>query len=143
MGTVVSTTVANRSAQKIWIKYDFQDQNVIMEKFGIEGKLGFEGATAEGRVDVEKWYNWKKINMQFNPVQGGDFKRFDIRASDNDIVYLSIITEKGEIICNASPKKIDRNIVIMEGLQVRNGVKDLKRPFAITDPIALVFPEEK
>lgn len=143
MGTVVSSTVANMSTEQIWIKYDFQDKNVIMEKFTREGKLGFEGATVEGGDNVEKVYDLKKNEMQFTPVLGGKVKRFDIRASCNDIVYLSIITDKGEIICNAIPKKIDRNIVIMEGLQVRNGVKDLKRPFDITDPIAFVFPEEK
>lgn len=143
MGKVVSTTVANRSDKKIWIKYDFQDNNVMMEKFQMGGQLGFAGAAVQGRANVAKWYDWKKIEMQFNPIMAGDFKRFDIRASGNDVVYLSIITDQGEIICNASPKQIDRNIVITEGLQVRNGVRDLKRPFAMTDPHALVFPLKK
>lgn len=133
MGKVVTSTVANRYDKKIWVKHDFQQHMVLAKRFALGGMVGGAGFDVGIHVDREKEFDRKEIELQFTPIQAGEFKRFDIPAEGNDVVFLTIITETGEILCNADPKKIDRNFVIMEGGQCRNGVKDTKRPFAIDD----------
>ena len=133
MGSVVSTTVANRSDKKIWVKYDFQETNVKMEKFAFQGTLEAAGIGAGAGVEKTTVYNWKVIKTEFQPIDGGQYKPFDIPSKFNDVVYLSIITEDDEIICNAMPKKINKNVVITGSLQYRFGIKDKSTPFAIDE----------
>lgn len=134
MARVVTSTIASRLEDiKLWVKVDFQQHSVLAENFAVGGALKWLGTGAEFRGDRQKLFDWTKIELKFTPIPAQQFIRFDIPAHGNDVVYLTIITEGGEILCNACPKKIDRNIVIMEDKRIRNGVRDRKRPWAIDD----------
>ena len=129
MGKIVTSTVASRYHKKIWVKYDFERKYVVLENFsvGLEGSAA--GASAGGNITVQREFDWYKIRMEFSPIAAGDYKRYDIDCHDAAIVYLTIVADDGEVICNAHPKKADRCVVITEAAKLRDA--DKKKPWSI------------
>ena len=130
---VISTTVANRSNFKIWVKYDFHKNNVKSEQWSVYAfkmwmGVGMNKATLYAG-------DWKPIENEFQPIDAGDYKPFDIPSKFNKVVYFSAITEKPDmiIICDVIPKKIDKNVVITESLQYRTEIEDKARPLTIDE----------
>lgn len=80
---------------------------------------------------TDKGFDLGKIKSNFEKIEGGAYKEFEVQARGNDIIYVTIVTETGKIISNGTPKAANRNIVIMEDLEYRYGINDPKRPFAV------------
>lgn len=117
MEKVVSFTIGNRPKEtRIWVKYDFQRNKVLLENY-TKGK----------EFDLDQ------IKREFESIEGGEKRKFNVQAGRNDIIYLTIVTDAGEIISNGTSKAVDRNIVIMEDLEYRHGINDPQRPWAVEE----------
>ena len=128
---VVSSTVANRSYIRIWVKYDFHKNYVQFEERSVGVFKMLMGAGM--RKTTVYTGNWETIRSEFQPIDPGQYKTFDVPRRFNKVVYLTAISDNNRIIVNAIPKKITRNVVITEDLQYRFGIKDKGKPFIVDD----------
>ena len=107
-----SVSIGNRYNKTILVKYDVQEHFVTLEEFAIRGVTA-AGFGAEGGGRQKKQYDWNKINIQFTPIRPGKF--LYRRDADKD-VYLSIITEDGEVIVNTWCVSKKSNFVVTEDM---------------------------
>ena len=141
MGGVVSTTIGNRYHKKIWVKCDVERKYVQMENYAVRGQVGVGGISGGAGLRTSKKYDWHKIEMQFSPIKPGDYKRFDIDCKDVSVVYVTIIADDEEIVCNSIPRHKDRNIVITENAEYRTA--DKNDPWAVADDVKRNFEIKK
>ena len=109
MENVVSYTIGNCPKEtKIWVKHDFQPNK---------------------HFPTGKEFNLHNIECNFDPIEGGHHKKFDVQARGNDTIYLTIVTETGKIISDGSPKTANKNMVITHKGEYRDAVDDPKKPW--------------
>lgn len=104
MGGNISSRVGNNYHKTIWVKVDFEKSYPLKSKM-CGGAIAGGGPVCVGaKVQKCEQYEWHKIKAEFSPIKTGDYKRFDI-ASKGTTVYLSIIADDGEVLCNSLPRK--------------------------------------
>lgn len=124
MGCVVSHSIANRYSKTIWVKCDVKKKNGQMEKYTVEGQEGFAGIELGTGIS----YDWNKIETKFTPVNSGDFKELSVKLKDKKVMYVTVIAEDGEIICDSLPIDYKR-VVVTKDAQLRKAQK--KQPMKL------------
>lgn len=114
MGSTVSTTIGNAYHKKVWVKMDFESEYVKMSSMKTKAEVGGGPTHVGSGVEITKEYDWHKITAQFNPIKTRDYKIFDFENSGKKVIYLTIIADDEEIICNCLSCKKDKNILITE-----------------------------
>ena len=120
MGGIASCSLTNKYNKKIWVKYDVERKYVNMEDYTIEGQVGFSEFSVGAGVSVSKRYDWVKIQSQFTPIASGSdsFIELAVECKDSKVMYVTIVAEDGEIICNTLGKT-DKNLIVTEDGQLR------------------------
>ena len=135
---VHSVSIGNRYNKTILVKYDVQEKFVTLEEFAIKGGVTAAGFGAEGGGRQKKQYDWNKINIQFTPIRPGKF--LYRKGADKD-VYLSIITEDGDVIVNTWYVSKKSNFVVTEDMDLMEA--DDKEPLKVHKDFVKICQEPR
>ena len=114
MGRIVS--FGNCYNKTILVKYDVQEKFVTLKEFAIKGGVNVAGFGAEGGGRQVMQYDWNIINIQFTPIRPGKFLHRKAASKD---VYLSVITEDGDIIANTWLVDRKSSFVVTEDMELK------------------------
>ena len=142
MGNVMcgnaSISIGNLYHKTIFVKYNVQQKYVTLEEFAIKGGLTVAGFGAEGSGKQKKQYDWDKINIEFTPIRPNKF----LKRQVTDIhVYLTIITEDGDVVVNTWYVNKDANFVVTEDMDLAEA--DYKYPLKIHKDYVKTFRANK
>ena len=107
-----STHVANRYHKNIYVRCDAERKYTSMENFTVSTSAGYSGVSVNVKRDGRVFYNWNKIVAGFSKIKPGKFLKFDVDCRDSDTVYISIVAEDGELICNSISKQEDYSVLV-------------------------------
>ena len=131
-------SIGNLYNKTILVKYNVQEKFVTLEEFAIKGGVTVAGCGAEGGVRQKKQYDWNKINIQFTPIRPGKF--LYRKVADKD-VYLSIITEDGEVIVNTWYVSKKSSFVVTEDMDLMQA--DDKDPLKVHKDYVKIYQEPR
>ena len=114
MGGAVSSSIGNNYGKKIWVKYNVEKKYVTMENYEVTGQIEFAGISAGASGAVSQKYDWNKVRIHFTPIKPGDFKEIDIESKTSEVVYITIVADDSEILCQTWSMNIGRSLVITE-----------------------------
>ena len=109
-------SIGNLYKEKIWVKYDIEKEYVKLEEFTFKPEVGVGDVTAGVEISVKREYDWKKIEVQFTPINPGDYK---YKKEETKDAYLSIITNDGHVVCNTWYVDKDHSWLVTEDLELR------------------------
>ena len=142
MGGVASCSMSNRYHKTIWVKYDTERKYVTMKGYTIEGQVGVGGFVVGAGMAVNKCYDWVKIKAQFTPIPADDFIELSVDCKDRKIMYVTIIADGGNLICNTLGQP-DKNLIVTKNgcLRSANEKKVMQEHPRFSGP--KYCPEEK
>ena len=62
--------------------------------------------------------NWKIELPGFSQIQSYARLKFTIDSKDSPLVFITIITDNGDVLCNALPREKNTNVLVNENGQV-------------------------
>ena len=114
MGQNIS--IGNLYKEKIWVKYDVEKKFVKAEEFTIKPGVDVADVAASLEVIRKREFDWKKIQIQFTPINPGDYK---IKKEETKDAFLTIFTDDGHIVCNTWYVDKDYNWLVTEDMELR------------------------
>ena len=136
MGGIVS--IGNLYNKTILVKYDVQQKFVALEEFAIKGGVNVAGLGAEVGGKQKKQYDWKIIDLQFTPIRPGNFLH---REVTNENVFLSIVTEDGDVIVNTWYVNKRASFVVTEDMVLKKA--DDKNPLKVHKDYVKIYQEAR
>ena len=133
-----NVSIGNLYNETILVKYDVQEKFVTLKEFALEGGLSVVGLAAEVGGRRKKHFDWKKIDLQFTPIRPGKFLYRKITKTD---VYLSIITEDGDVIVNTWYVSKKANFVVTEDMDLMEA--DDKDPLKVHKDFVKICQEPR
>ena len=109
-------SIGNLYKEKIWVKYDVEKQYVSLEEFKIKPEVVVSEVEAGVELSLKREYDWKKIEIQFTPINSGDYK---YKKEETKDAYLTIITDDGDVVCNTWYVDKDHSWLVTEDLELR------------------------
>lgn len=118
MPRVKPTRIGNKYNQTIWVKVDVEEKYISMSGGRVEGNVNVAGAGAGVGVQHCCQVEWKKVKAEFNPIQPGHRQKFDMDSKGRVLVYITIVANDGNVLCNALSRELETNLVVTEKGQV-------------------------
>ena len=112
-GSKVSCTLANRYHKRIWVKCEVEPTSNI-KQHGVGGAFGGIGVAAS--VSKQQEYDWAKIGQNFSPIPSYEYLEFTVDCKDSNIIYVTIIDDDRNFICDKLGIKYTKLVVTEAGL---------------------------
>lgn len=103
MGGWTSTHVANGYQKTIYVKCDAERRYVTMANFSSSSSKSIEGASISESRSGGISLDWNKIQAGFSKILPKKYIKYEVDCSGTSTVYVSIVAEGGEVICDALP----------------------------------------
>ena len=133
-----NVSIGNLYNKIIFVKYDVQEKFVTLEEFAFKGGVSVVGLEAEVDGRRKKHFDWKKIDLKFTPIRPGKFLHRKITNTD---VYLSIITEDGDVIVNTWYVSKKSNLIVTEDMDLMEA--DDKDPLKVHKDLVKIYQEPR
>ena len=122
------TRVGNRYNQKIWVKVSWEQKYLEASKAEGGGGVQVAGVGVGGGFKKCTQTTWKTEVSGLSPIQPGHRQKFAVDSKDSDLVFITIIAEDGDVLCNALSRYKNENVVVQENGQVCTATEDPFEP---------------
>jgi len=119
MGQRSTTHVANQYHEDIFIKVDGDRQYVTLQSINVSASGTMKGVTIEGSGGSTTKYDWQYANKNgYTRIAPNDFLGFN-PDSDRNVVYITILTQSGRVVCHCYPLTEDFSVIVNSGGYLR------------------------
>ena len=125
---ISNTRVGNLYNQTIWAKVSWEQKYVEASKATGGGDLQLPGIGISGRFQRCTKAAWKIEVTGLSPILPGGSQKFVVDSKDSPLVFITIIAENGDILCNALSRENDTNVVVQNNGQVVTATEDPLEP---------------
>ena len=122
------TRVGNQYDQKIYVKVAWEQK--YLEASKAEGGFGVQvaGVGVGGGLMKCTQTTWKTEVPGLSLIQPGYSLKFTVDSKDSDLVFITIIAENGEVLCNALSRSKDENLLVLKNGQVCTASENPQEP---------------